>query len=330
MRISLRALLMALLFAGGVAYGEGQQSEPATRHLVATTAMVGDIVSAVAGDRARVEVLMGEGVDPHLYKPRSSDVRAILSADGTFYSGLFLEGRMANVLEKASRRGREVTAIAEVVPPARRLQSDDGSAHADPHVWMDVALWGSTTPAVTEALCRIDPEGCDRYRENAKAYLKEILELDSYVRSILATIPRKQRVLVTAHDAFGYFGRAYDIDVRGIQGISTESEAGLADINQLVNFIVSNDIPAVFVESSVAVKNVQALVEGAEARGHELRIGGELFSDAMGAPGTWEGTYPGMIDHNATTVTRALGGKAPEGGYRAWKAQRSKSDSASP
>ncbi len=139
----------------------------------------------------------------------------------------------------------------------------------------------------------------------------------------MATIPEQQRVLVTAHDAFGYFGRAYSINVRGIQGISTESEAGLADINRLVNFIVKNDIPAVFVESSVPKKNVRALIEGASAQGHQLLIGGELYSDAMGPPGTWEGTYPGMIDHNATTITRALGGTAPDGGYRVWKAQRS-------
>ena len=300
------------------------------RQLVATTAMVGDVVSSVAGDKAQVKVLMGEGVDPHLYKPRSSDVRAILSADGTFYNGMYLEGRMADVLGKAATRGKEVVAVAEVIPAEKRLNAEDDGAHEDPHVWMDVALWATTAPSVAEALCRIDPEHCQEYRARAEAYGKELRELDAYVRELIATIPPQQRVLITAHDAFGYFGRAYGLQVRGIQGISTESEAGLADINRLVNFIVVNNIPAVFVESSVAVKNVNALLEGAKAQGHALQIGGELFSDAMGQPGTWEGTYPGMIDHNATTITRALGGKAPQGGYRAWKAQRRVKSAPSP
>lgn len=324
MRIPVFILVLAsaLFLLCSVAHGGSQETAFEPKRVVATTGMVGDVVKAVAGDRVRVEVLMGEGVDPHLYKPRSSDVRAILSSDATFYSGLFLEGRMADVLEKAADRGREVTAIAEVVPSEKRLHPDNGSKHADPHVWMDVALWSSTISSVTSSLCRIDPEGCDQYLANAAEYSRELQELEEYVRQIMATIPQQQRVLVTAHDAFGYFGRAYVLEVRGIQGISTESEAGLADINRLVNFIVTNDIPAVFVESSVSMKNVQALVEGASAQGHELLIGGELFSDAMGTPGTWEGTYPGMIDHNATTITRALGGTAPKGGYRAWKAQR--------
>lgn len=325
MRIPVFILVLAsaILLLCGVAHGGNQEAAFEPKRVVATTGMVGDVVKAVAGDRVRVEVLMGEGVDPHLYKPRSSDVRAILASDATFYSGLFLEGRMADVLEKAAHRGREVTAIAEAVPSEKRLHPDNGSKHADPHVWMDVALWSSTISSVTSALCRIDPEGCTQYLANAEEYSRELQELDEYVRQIMATIPQQQRVLVTAHDAFGYFGRAYVLEVRGIQGISTESEAGLADINRLVNFIVTNDIPAVFVESSVSLKNVQALVEGASAQGHEIVIGGELFSDAMGTPGTWEGTYPGMIDHNATTITRALGGTAPKGGYRTWKAQRS-------
>jgi len=319
-------LVNALLLAGAAPYERAAHCDDSARQLVATTAMVGDVVKAVAGNEAQVKVLMGEGVDPHLYTPRSSDVRAILSADGTFYNGMYLEGRMADVLDKAAARGREVHAIAEVVPVSRRLKPEDASGHADPHVWMDVGLWATTAPAVADALQRIDPEHGDGYQARATKYVRELRQLDDYVRTIIATIPQKQRVLVTAHDAFGYFGRAYGLQVRGIQGVSTESEAGLADINRLVDFIVENNIPAVFVESSVAVRNVKALQEGARAQGHQLAVGGELFSDAMGAPGTWEGTYPGMIDHNATTITRALGGTAPEGGYRAWVAERSTRD----
>lgn len=288
--------------------------------VVATTGMVGDVVKAIAGGRVDVRVLMGEGVDPHLYRARASDVRAIMRADAVFYNGLFLEGRMAEVLEQAAKRGKEVVAVGEVISEDVRLGLIiDGEAHTDPHVWMDTRLWTMTVEPITAALIRIDPSGKASYLANAAAYRKELSDVDVYVREVLSTVPSAQRVLITAHDAFGYFGRAYNVNVAGIQGISTESEAGLADINRLVNYIVEKKIPAVFVESSISEKNVRALIEGAASQGHVVRIGGELFSDAMGKPGTWEGTYIGMVDHNATTIANALGGTAPKGGFRAWK-----------
>jgi manganese/zinc/iron transport system substrate-binding protein len=291
--------------------------------VVATTGMVGDVVKAVAGARVDVRVLMGEGVDPHLYRARASDVRAIMRADAVFYNGLFLEGRMAEVLEQAAKRGKEVVAVGEVVSEDIRLGLViDGEAHTDPHVWMDTRLWTITIEPITATLIRIDPAGKASYLANAAAFKKQLIDVDVYIREVLATVPVTQRVLITAHDAFGYFGRAYNVSVAGIQGISTESEAGLADIIRLVNYIVEHKIPAVFVESSVPEKNVRALIEGAESQGHVVRIGGELFSDAMGEPGTWEGTYIGMVDHNATTITNALGGTAPKGGFRAWKAAK--------
>jgi manganese/zinc/iron transport system substrate-binding protein len=286
--------------------------------LVATTGMVGDVVRAVAGDQAKVQVLMGEGVDPHLYKARSSDVRAMLSADGVFYTGLLLEGRMGEALRKTADRGHEVVAVAESIPSSRLLKSEEEEGHADPHVWMDVSLWSRITGVVQDALCRIDPANCEIYKANARSYLEELSQLDIYVRMVIESIPEDQRVLVTAHDAFGYFGRAYGVEVRGIQGISTDSEAGLADINSLVRFLVERRIPAVFVESSIPEKNVRALQEGSQSAGHAVIVGGELFSDAMGRPGTWPGTYVGMMDHNATTIAGALGGHPIEGGYRAW------------
>ena len=277
--------------------------------VVATTGMVADLVRAVAGNRARVVSIMGEGVDPHLYKPKASDVRRILTADAVFYNGLMLEGRMGNVFSKARDRGREVHAVTAELSPELLLEDESVAGHPDPHVWMDVQTWASTLDQVVTVLCNIDPDGCTIYRANARRSMESMLELHVSVATMIKSIPENQRVLVTAHDAFRYFGRAYGIEVRGIQGISTESEAGLSDLNELVEFLVERRIPAVFIESSVPRKNIQALIEGAQARGHKVVIGGELFSDAMGKPGTREGTYVGMIEHNARTVTDALGGR---------------------
>jgi len=294
----------------------GAAAAASVMDVVATTGMVADIARHVAGDRAAVTGVMGEGVDPHLYKPVASDVRRIMAADVVLYNGLKLEGRMDDIFERASARGRIVRPVAAMVDASYLLEPADAAGHADPHVWMDVKAWMAATEAVAIALCQADPDGCETYRENANAYRVELARLDGYVRSVLGSIPPSNRVLVTAHDAFNYFGRAYGLEVMGIQGISTESEAGLADVSRLVDLLINRGIPAVFVESSVPEKYVRALIEGAAARGHEVAVGGELFSDAMGPQGSWEGTYIGMIDHNASTVARALGGTVPAGGFR--------------
>jgi len=279
--------------------------------VVCTTGMVADVVRNVAGDRADVTALIGEGVDPHLFKPTRDDVAKLLKADMVFYNGLLLEGRMEETFRKIAARGAPVTAVTGSLDK-NSLSGDEH--HPDPHVWMDPALWGQTIPVVTAALVSRDPEGKATYEANAERYAGEVRALDEYVKRVIQTIPPSQRVLITAHDAFHYLGRATDLAVMSIQGISTESEAGVADINRIVDGVVEKKIPAVFVESSVPDKNVRAVIEGAAARGHELRLGGELFSDAMGATGTYEGTYVGMLDHNATVITKALGGDAPVGG----------------
>ena len=279
--------------------------------VVCTTGMVADVVRNVAGDRADVTALIGEGVDPHLFKPTRDDVAKLLKADMVFYNGLLLEGRMEETFRKIAARGAPVTAVTGSLDK-NSLSGDEH--HPDPHVWMDPALWGQTIPVVTAALVSRDPEGKATYEANAERYTGEVRALDEYVKRVIQTIPPSQRVLITAHDAFHYLGRATDLAVMSIQGISTESEAGVADINRIVDGVVEKKIPAVFVESSVPDKNVRAVIEGAAARGHELRLGGELFSDAMGATGTYEGTYVGMLDHNATVITKALGGDAPVGG----------------
>ena len=249
--------------------------------VVATTGMIGDVARHVAGDRADVHTIMGEGVDPHLYKPVASDVRRIMGADVVLYNGLKLEGRMGDIFERAAARGKFVRPVAAMVDESFLLEPEDQPGHPDPHVWMDVKAWMAATDAVAIALCQADPAGCKTYRKNAAAYTVELAELDVYVAAVIASIPKNQRVLVTAHDAFSYFGRAYGLEVMGIQGISTESEAGLADVSSLVLMLVNRRIPAVFVESSVPDKYVRALIEGAAAKGHTVVVGGELFSDAM-------------------------------------------------
>ncbi|MBK8915872.1 MAG: zinc ABC transporter substrate-binding protein [Phycisphaerales bacterium] len=313
-RAGLFGILAAVLTCTG---GSTASADEARKlNVVTTVGMVTDIVRVVAGEHAEVVGIIGEGVDPHLYRASRNDVAKLQDADVIFYSGLLLEGRMSDTLVRMARGGRKVFAVTEGIDAKRLIEPEGADGHPDPHVWMDVSLWSRAVETVAEALSSCDEANAAAYRANASRYRGELAELDSYVKKVIASIPTRQRVLVTAHDAFGYFGRAYGIEVRGIQGISTESEAGVADINRLVAFLVERDISAVFVESSVAEKNVRALVEGAAARGRTVRIGGTLLSDAMGASGTYEGTYIGMIDHNATLIARALGGEAPERGWR--------------
>jgi manganese/zinc/iron transport system substrate-binding protein len=277
--------------------------------------MVADIVQAVAGDKGQVQSLIGEGVDPHLFKPTRADVARLAEADVVFYSGHLLEGKMTDVLVKISSQ-RPVHAVTEAVDPSYVLEPSEFAGHADPHMWMDVQGWMAAVNAVKDALGKFDPANQDLYQRNAATYLEQLKQLDDYARKAFASVPQEKRVLVTAHDAFNYMGRAYGLEVRGIQGLSTESEAGLADLNALVNFLVERKIEAVFVETSVAEKNVKALIEGARAKGSKVRIGGQLYSDAMGPAGTYEGTYIGMIDHNVTVIVRALGGQAPATGMQ--------------
>jgi manganese/zinc/iron transport system substrate-binding protein len=283
--------------------------------VVATTAMIADIVSNVAGPHATVKTLMGPGTDPHLFRPTRDDVAKLLDADVVFYNGLNLEGKMSDTLVKVATSGKRVYAVTELIDEKYLLEPAEFHGHYDPHVWMDAGGWIKSTEVVVAKLAdEYDTAHAAEYRANGQKYLDQLKKLDEYARKSVATIPASQRVLVTAHDAFNYFARAYGIEVQGIQGISTDSEAGLKRIEELVNMLVSRKVAAVFTESSVSDKHIKALVEGAKARGHEVRIGGELFSDAMGAPGTYEGTYLGMIDHNVTTIVRALGGTAPERG----------------
>ena len=279
-----------------------------------TVGMITDIVRNVAGEHAQVEGIIGEGIDPHLFKATTVDVKSLQAADVVFYNGLMLEGKMGDVLVKVARKGKPVHAVTDAIHEDGGYVLTDKAKHYDPHVWMDVRGWIRAVDVVKESLSAYDEVHEADYQKNAEAYVAKLRKLDEYAKKAIASIPATQRGLVTAHDAFSDMARAYGLEVRGIQGISTESEAGVRDIEILVNYLVERQIPAVFPESSVSRKNVKALVEGANAKGHEVTIGDELYSDAMGKAGTYEGTYIGMIDHNVTKITRALGGQAPEKG----------------
>jgi manganese/zinc/iron transport system substrate-binding protein len=283
--------------------------------VVATTGMIADAARQVGGDLVEVRGLMGPGVDPHSYRQTRSDIVAMARADVVLWHGLYLEAQMEEFLQDLGERGT-TTAVAEGLPRDLLLAHDDYDDKFDPHVWMVPDLWTHVVENVRDALSAARPDSAEVFAANAAAHLAELDELATYAAGILASVPEESRVLVTAHDAFSYFGQAYGFEVMGIQGISTESEAGLRRIADLVDILVDRRIGAVFVESSVSDRNIRALIEGAAAKGHEVVIGGELFSDAMGEPGTYVGTYVGMIDHNATTIAGALGGDVPRDGMK--------------
>jgi len=311
-------LTLAGCDGGASANHPGQDPGPASYpyDITCTVGMVTDITRHVAGDKATVKGIMGEGVDPHTYTPGASDVQMIRNADVVFFNGLMLEGKMQNMLVRTARQGKAVYGVTEIIEDQYIMTEADGLY--DPHVWMDVQGWIRAVDAAAGSLSEYDKENAAYYRNQAETYQKKLKLLDAYVKHAIGSIPKKQRVMVTAHDAFNYFGRAYNIEVKGIQGLSTQSEASVRRINALRDMLVERDIHAVFVETSVAEKNVKALIEGAQAKGHEVKIGGSLYSDAMGQPGTYEGTYIGMIDHNATTIARALDGEVPSNGFLGW------------
>lgn len=277
-------------------------------NVVATTGMVADVVKHVGGVFVKVTGLMGPGVDPHLYKASEGDIQRLSQADIIFYSGLNLEGKMGDILVKMARR-RPTIAVTEVVDRSVLREPPEFLGHYDPHLWFDVKLWSETVAAVRAGLAELDPAHADTYKTNATAFVHQLVALDQWTRETLSTIPRDQRVLVTAHDAFGYFGRAYNLDVVALQGVSTVSEFGLADVQRIVQLLVERKVKAVFVESSIPKRSIEAVVAGAKARGHDVMIGGTLYSDAMGTPGTKDGTYIGMVEANVRTITDALLGK---------------------
>jgi manganese/zinc/iron transport system substrate-binding protein len=294
-------LVIALLFPAALAH-------PADKKIKITTTvtMVADLARSVGGDRVEVEALMGPGVDPHLYKAAASDVTKLQQADVIFYSGLLLEGKMQDIFGKLARSKRFVYAVTESIPLDRLLEPPEFAGHYDPHVWFDVPLWKLCIDTVAKGLSEFDPAGKEGYENRAASTRARLDELHAWALKKAGELPAERRILVTSHDAYNYFGRAYGFQVVGLQGISTVSEAGLADVAKLTDFIKQKKIKAVFVESSVPHDTIERISKDAG-----VKIGGELFSDAMGTPGQIEngydlGTYEGMIKHNLTTIVEAL------------------------
>lgn len=270
-----------------------------------TIGMIKDVVEQVGGEHVNVSGLMGSGVDPHLYKASHGDIQKLDDADIIFYNGLHLEGKMVEILERMSKQ-KPTIAVSENIDTANLRAGDEDMGEYDPHIWFNVKLWMSATETIRDALTELDPDHKADYQKNAENYLNELKALDQEAAEKIASIPEESRVLVTAHDAFGYFGDAYNIKVMGLQGLSTASEAGTKDLIDLRDYLVENKIKAVFIESSVPRKAIDAVIQGAEEKGHKIEIGGELFSDAMGEEGTPEGTYIGMVRHNVDTIVNAL------------------------
>ncbi len=305
--LTLGALGFAGLGLAGCSSNSGEQEKKAgVLEVVATTGMIADTARVVGGEHVNVKGLMGPGVDPHLYKASAGDVATLSRADVIFYNGLHLEGKMSEVFEQMQKRGIRTVAVTDGIDRASLLAPPEFDGNYDPHVWFDVSLWMKVVEDVRDSLAEADPENADDYRANAAAYLGELKELDNYVKSKAAQVPEDKRVLITAHDAFNYFGRAYGFEVKGLQGISTEAEAGTADVQALAAFIVERQIPAIFVETSVPPKYIEAVKAAAEARGFKVKVGGSLYSDALGNPGSEAGTYTGMVRSNIDTITSAL------------------------
>lgn len=278
-----------------------------TPTIVATTGMIADAARALTG--LPVTSLIGPGMDPHGHRPTRNDILTLSRADLVLWHGLNLEAQFAKLMAGLAQKST-VLAVAEAIPADLLLSDPAYPDRPDPHIWFDPTLWSQVTEAMEPTLTGFAPD----VAANGAVYRNQIASVGQYAKSVLETIPAESRLLVTAHDAFAYFGRAFGLEVEGVQGISTESEAGLSRISDLVDLLVDRRVPAVFVESSVSDRALRALIEGAAAKGHTVRIGGELFSDAMGPDGSYEGTWVGMMDHNATTIARALGGDAPERG----------------
>jgi manganese/zinc/iron transport system substrate-binding protein len=301
LQLAMLSIALVLASCGG--------KDSAAKHdklvIVATTGMIKDAIEHVAGDHAEVIALMGPGVDPHLYKATQGDVEKLTNADIVFYNGLHLEGKMGEVLEKLGR-AKPVIAVASNIPDSLLRAVPGFQGTHDPHIWFDVELWENAVRTVCKTLEKQDTANAAFYTSQRDAYIKELDSLHQAIKVKVAEIPQQQRVLITAHDAFGYFGDAYNIEVKGLQGISTMSEFGVKDVTDLVNFIISRKIKAIFVETSVSQKSIEAVVEGCREKGWDVKIGGSLFSDAMGNAGTPEGSYIGMVSANVKTITAAL------------------------
>lgn len=303
------ALIAVLILSGCAKSGEQKPSGSESSGkltVLATTTMLADLAENIGGDKTEVTALMNAGVDPHLYKASAGDVTLMQNSDVVVYNGLHLEAKLGEIIEKLDGGGKTVINISDAVNPQDIMASGDDESYPDPHIWFDVMIWKQAASGMAEELSKADPDNAAYYKENLASYEKQLDELHQYVIDKIEELPQPQRILVTAHDAFRYFGKAYNFSVKGLQGISTESEAGTSDVKNLADFLVENKIKAIFIESSVPKKNVEALQEAAKARGMDIAIGGELYSDSLGDKGSEAGSYIGTIRSNVDTIVNAL------------------------
>ncbi|MNW40784.1 Periplasmic zinc-binding protein TroA precursor [compost metagenome] len=309
-KMTLSVLVLILVAACSKVEGEAghkQRVQDGSKiQIVSTIGMISNVVQEVGGTEVEVTGLMGPGVDPHLYKASQGDIQKLDDAEIIFYGGLHLEGKMTEIFEKLEKRKPTVAVSSNIDPSVLRSGADAGGSQYDPHIWFNVKHWVSATETIRDTLSSYDPANAKKYEENATKYITQLNELNEEIKSRISEIPEAGRVLVTAHDAFGYFGDAYGVKVMGLQGISTAAEYGSKDVSKLRDYLVENKVKAVFVESSIPTKSMEAVIAGAKQMGHTVTIGGELYSDSMGEPGSDADTYIKMVRHNVNTIVEAL------------------------
>lgn len=301
----LHILMLAVVILAGCSSQKNVSIKNGKPVVVATTGQIADAIQRIGGDHVQVIALMGPGVDPHLYKATQSDLSKLHDAQMIFYNGLHLEGQMLSIFDQMAN-DKTVVAVGEQIGEARLLTDEEGATPYDPHIWFDITIWKEVVGVISDALTQKYPEHTEDFNANEKAFSQELDQLQQYATERVDEIPETQRILVTAHDAFNYFGKSLGFEVRGLQGLSTDSEYGVKDVQQMVDFLVKHQIKAIYIESSVSDKAMNAVIEGAKQKGHTVIIGGELFSDAMGAEGMDEGTYIGMYRHNIDTIVDSL------------------------
>lgn len=302
----MKRLILIVLICASVVSCKKDKAADGKFHIVTTTSMITDLLQNIGGDKVVVEGLMGAGVDPHLYKASEGDVSKLFNANMILYSGLHLEGKLVEIFEKMRKQNINTIAVSDALDKKDLIGSTIFESNYDPHIWFDVANWEKITVFVADKLSEAMPENKEYFQANAADYLKKLIVLKEEIEAEIATLPEDQRRLVTAHDAFNYFGKAYNFDVVGLQGLSTTTEAGVQDVQKTATYIIDHKVKAVFIESSVPRRTVEALQAAVNSKNHNVIIGGTLFSDALGNPGTPEGTYIGMFKFNVHTIVSSL------------------------
>lgn len=304
--IKMKKITILLIIVIMISCNKKTTKENGKLNIVTTTTMITDLVKNIGGNQVNINGLMGSGVDPHLYKASEGDVSKLFNADIIIYNGLHLEGKLEEVFEKMKHQNKKIIVASDTINKKNLIESENFASNYDPHIWFDINNWSKITSYISKKLIHLDPKNELIYKKNTQQYLIKLKKLNTQINSKINELPESKRVLVTAHDAFNYFGKQHKFNVVGLQGLSTATEAGVQDVQKLAKFIINNKIKAIFVESSVPKRTIEALQEAVNAKGHQVLIGGTLYSDALGNKGTIEGTYTGMYNHNVNIIVDAL------------------------